>query len=438
MTRTVVTRSRDTIYTCFFVARLSRTAYPNTSPPLPPQLPHWMNLTFAAAAKPRNRSRNGEPPTAHPAGLASTTPPNPQPPETQRPVTMPKLIWAEQLRWKPDGRIDVASLNVPFVLKRLLEWREDHPDIIDIAGPPDPEDEHLSDEDGLERRKAEANKWDEENTGGRAAGRYRLQKWHAVEHMFPQPPHGIEGAAQHARVLRNARKKLRKQVASAAAAVAAAAAGTGGAPPSTPGESSFLVERRHMRSPSGSVSSASGRIPPELVLGTSPASAGYVGSPRSFGRTLTLSQVSRPFPDRDNYVGVAPQPSLKRSPRAGGYQPWGGGGSSGSVSGIGEYGSGSGSGGSAYGLAPGTPVPAGAGEGGGGGGGVKAGESAAKRAERKQKKAAAKKAKSSWPEYERKTMDDEDFAEFLPKWEEYDKSVDRVRWIFPFSFGYVV
>lgn len=290
--------------------------------------------------EPRNRHQYGEAPKEVSAGLQSTAPPTPQPPKKQRPVTMPKLIWPEQLRWKPNGAIDMKSLDMPFVLKKLLEWRHDHPDMIDIAGPPDPEEDNLDDEDALERRKAEAAKWDDENK----VRPYRLRKWHVVEKKFPQPPHGIEGAAEHARILRKARRTLRKEL----AAVVAAGA-DGAAPPFAIGGDDC-----RLRSPSGSTSSMCGRlVPPELLLGTSPG-AGYIASPRSFGR---LSQAARPFQDKNPFVGQPPQPSLRPSPR---------------------------------GACP----------------------------EVRRKK--------PWPEYERKTMGDEAFALFVPKWREYDNSVDQV------------
>ncbi|CAN0431711.1 unnamed protein product, partial [Ectocarpus sp. 12 AP-2014] len=144
------------------------------------ELPHWMNLTFAAAAEPRNRHRYGDPPKPPPEGLASTAPPVADPPGTKRPVTMPKIIWPEQLRWKSNGKIDMRSLDMPFLLKKLLDWRQDHPDVIDIARPPDPDDMDLADDGQLERRKAEAKRWDDENN----VRPYRLRKWHAVEDKF--------------------------------------------------------------------------------------------------------------------------------------------------------------------------------------------------------------------------------------------------------------
>lgn len=406
-----------------------------------------MNLTFAAAAEPRNRHRYYESPRAVPAGLASTTPPPPRPPETQRPLTMPKLIWPEQLRWQPDGKIDMKSLEIPFVLKKLLEWRHDHPDIIDITGPADPSDEKPVDEKELERWKAEAQRWDEEND----VRPYRLRKWHVVEDKFPQPPHGIEGAAEHARILRKARKKLREELAAAAAAAAAAASAPGGTvdpPPFTPGGGSGDDFR--LRSPSGSASSMSGRpLPPELFLGTSPGTAAYVGSPRSLGRLSTLPKIGRPFADKDSYVGVAAQPSLRSSPRGayggGGGRSWGIGGSG--SGGGGDRGDCSGSAGSGMGLAVkawgggggsaqggmdngsgsrggargSTPVAA------AGGGSAEAGSTAkpspVPRDGVTEKVAKKKKAK---PEFESKTMSDEAFALYVPKWKEYDNRVDQV------------
>lgn len=365
-----------------------------------------MNLTFAAAVDPRNRHQDGEGPQAVPAGLLSTTPPAPEPPRNQRPVTMPKLIWPEQLRWKPNGTIDMKSLDMPFVLKKLLEWRHDHPDMIDIAGPPDPED----DDDALERRKAEATKWDENNK----VRPYRLRKWHAVEQKFPQPPHGIEGAAEHARVLRKARKKLRKEL----AAAAAAGAGTDGA------AALFAIggDDFRLKSPSGSVSSMCGRlVPPEVPLGTSPGTV-YSGSPRSLGRMSTLSQFARPFKDKDPYVGVAAQPSLKISPRGAyvGVKPFGGIGVTGTPGGVGDSGGGgSGSGGWGGGGAI-TSVS----------GGVAEAEAVATMKPPsvlrggETEKAARRKA---WPEDEREKMGDEAFALFVPKWRGYDNSVDQVR-----------
>ena len=410
-------------------------------------------MTFAAAAEPRNRQRYDESPKTVPAGLASTTPPAPQPPGTPRPLTMPKLMWPEQLRWKANGRIDMGSLDVPFVLQRLLEWPgRDHPDVIDIAGPPDPEDENLDDEGGLERRKAEARRWDEEND----VRPYRLRKWHVVEQRFPQPPHGIEGAAEHARIQRRARRARRKELAAAAAAAAAGGGGGGGGGGSvnTPGS----ADERRLRSPSGSASSVSGRpLPPELFLGTSPGAAAYIGSPRSLGRLSTLPRFGRPFADKDSYVGVVAQPSLRKgSPRgppagtagqwggsggggggesgggsgSGGtlgglvIKPWGGGGGSGSsISGVGQGGigdsgrsigdsgrgigdSGSGSAGSAGAV---TPVAVSEGEGPAGG-----------------SEKAVETKKKARPEFERKTMGDEAFALFVPKWKEYDRRVDQV------------
>lgn len=360
-----------------------------------------------------------------PAGLASTTPPAPRPPETQKPLTMPKLLWPEQLRWRADGRIDMKSLDMPFVLRKLLEWRDDHPDIIDIAGPPDPEDKNLEDENEGEllRRKAEAREWDEEND----VRPYRLREWHAVEQKFPQPPHGIEGAAEHARILKKARKRLREELAAAAAvaaAAAAAAAGTATRAPSTPGSDDF-----RLRSPCGSASSMSGRaLPPELLLGTSPGAA-YVGSPRSLGRLSTLPKMGRPFADKDSYVGVTAQPSLRSSPRgaygsggggSGAGRSWGIVGSSGSSGGSGRGDRGDGNGGSTGRSTPVAAAAAVAGSrGGGGGDGTEAGSVPEK---------AAKKKKAR-PEYERTTMSDKAFALYVPKWKEYDNSVDQVTFI---------
>lgn len=352
---------------------------------------------------------------------------------------MPKLIWPEQLRWQADGRIDMGSLDMPFVLRKLLEWRHDHPDMIDIAGDPGPEDGNLDDDEELERRKAEAQRWDEEND----ARPYRLRQWHVVEQKFPQPPHGIEGAAEHARVLRKARKK---ELAAEAAAAAAAP------PPSAHGGGADDVR---LRSPSGSASSVSGRpLPPELelVLGTSPGAIAYVGSPRSLGRLSTLPKIGRPFADKDGYVGVAAQPSLRSSPRSaygsgggggGGGKPWGIGSSGSSASGGGA-GSGAGSGIKAWGSGGGTAqwgMDSGGGSGGnaggstpvaaatcGRGGGAKTGSMAKPPAAPRDgvRKKAAKRKQKARPEFERNTMDDEAFELYVPKWKEYDNNVDQV------------
>lgn len=380
-----------------------------------PQLPHWLNLTFAAAVEPRNRHQYGDPPKAVPAGLWSTAPPTPQPPENQKPVTMPKLIWPEQLRWKRDGRIDMKSFDMPFVLKKLLEWRHDHPDMIDIAGPPDAGDGNFDGDGAPKRRKAEATELVEKNN----VRPYRLRRWHVVEQKFPQPPHGIEGAAEHARILRKARKTLRKELAAAAGGTdgAAAAAGVAAGAPFAIGGEDF-----RLRSPSGSVSSMCGRLVPPERLGTSPGT-GYSGSPRSLGRSSTLSQFARPFKDKEPYVGVKAQPSLAAGAYAG-VKTWGG--SSSGVPGgviVGDGGSGSRGGGGASTSGGGRVADSEALT-------VMKAPTVPRRGCAEKAAAAAankKEKKKAWPEYERKTMGDEAFALFVPKWREYDNSVDQVR-----------
>lgn len=414
--------------------RIYVTPSPPPVPPaclhLDPKLPHWMNLTFAAAAEPRNRHRYGEPPKAPHEGLASTAPPVAKPPGTKRPVTMPKIIWPEQLRWKSNGKIDMRSLDMPFLLKKLLDWRRDHPDVIDIAGPPDPDDIDLADDGQLERRKAEAKRWDDENN----VRPYRLRKWHAVETKFPQPPHGIEGAAEHARILRKDRKKLRRQLSAAVESTALLPESGGGGGGG---------DDRRQRSPAGSSSSTGRLLPLEMLLSSSPGAAAYVGSPRSLGR---LCQLARPFPDKNNVVAVVAQPSLIGSPR--GTKPWGIGGSAGGV-GDGRGGSGGNSGGAAAKLwgtgsssASGGLEDSGSGSGGspgglvrathpgaatisGGAGGAEPGVPTKSNPPRVPREGGGEK---NWTACERKVMGEKAFALFLPKWREHDNSVDQVRY----------
>ncbi|CAM9486869.1 unnamed protein product, partial [Ectocarpus sp. 4 AP-2014] len=392
-----------------------------------------MNLTFAAAAEPRNRHRYGEPPKAPPEGLASTAPPVAKPPGTKRPVTMPKIIWPEQLRWKSNGKIDMRSLDMPFLLKKLLDWRQDHPDVIDITGPPDPYDKDLADDGQLERRKAEAKRWDDENN----VRPYRLREWHAVETKFPQPPHGIEGAAEHARILRKDRKKLRRQLSAAvesAALLPESGGGSGGG-----GGGGGGGDDRRQRSPAGSFSSTGRLLPPEMLLSSSPGAAAYVGSPRSLGR---LCQLARPFPDKNNVVAVVAQPSLIASPRGGmlggiggstggvgdgrggsgnsggaAAKLWGTG-SSGASGGIGD--NGSGSGGSPGGLVPATHP--GAATISGGAGGAAPGVPTKSKPPPVPREGGGEK---DWTSCERKVMGEKVFALFLPKWREHDNSVDQ-------------
>lgn len=384
-----------------------------------------MNLTFAAAAEPRTRHRYGDPPKAVSEGLASTTPPVAKPPDTRRPVTMPKIIWPEQLRWKSNGRIDMKSLDMPFLLKKLLEWRQDHPDVIDIAGPPDPDDEDLDDDGQLERRKAEAKRWDDENN----VRPYRLRKWHAVEYQFPQPPHGIEGAAEHARILRKARKKLRLQLSATGAAAVESAALI----PEGGGGGGGGGGDRRQRSPAGSSSSVGRLLPPEMLLSSSPGAAAYVGSPRSLGR---LFQQARPFPDKNSDVAVVAQPSLIGSPRGpksgagsagssrgAGAKLWEAGSSSAS-GGLGDSGSGSGSGSSPGGLVPATHT--GAATISGRSGGAEPGVPPTKMKPPTVSREGG--GGKDWAGCERKVMGEEAFALFVPKWREHDNSVDRVRY----------
>ena len=337
------------------------------------QVPHFMNLTFAAAAKPRalRDASKFDAPKAPRRGLSSTPQEYPRATCIDKPVPMPKLVWPRPFRRKTDGSIDIDTLCIPRILAVIVGHEDTS--AIDIT---DDHDVETLWGDGNPEEKTRRGKTEE---GLEKSASFALKRWHTAEEMYPQPPLGMEGAAEFARSLADSRL-----VPPASAPVADAAI-----PPLTP-------HGRRAKSPTGSSCSLAGRHTSE-GLGTSPGT-GYVGSPRSVGRS-TLSQLARPWPDKDNYVGVSAQPTLRGSPRGypTGGKAWGFGGSSG----------GSGSGGS----------------GGSGGGSTPVASSAPDTL-----KCVARGATGgmSYPEFERKKMTDEVWRLMEPKFDEYDEQVDQV------------
>lgn len=332
-----------------------------------------MNLTFAAAAKPRalRDASKFDTPKVPRRGLSSTPAEYPRTICIDKPVPMPKLLWPRPFHRKADGSMDMSTLCIPRILAVIVG--HENSGAIDIT-----DDRELETPwgTGSSDEKTRASKTE----GGRGETKpFVLKRWHTAEEMYPQPPLGMEGAAEFARRLAESRA-----VSPAPAPVADAAI-----PPLTP-------HGRRAKSPTGSSPSLAGRHTSE-VLGTSPG-GGYVGSPRSVGRS-TLSQLARPWPDKDSYVGVSAQPTLRGSPRgytAGG-KPWGFGGTNGGSS----SGGGSGSGGGSTPVAP-SAVDTSKSVVGGATNGV------------------------SYPEFESKKMTDQVWKLMEPKFDEYDEQVDQV------------
>ena len=332
-----------------------------------------MNLTFAAAAKPRKLRdvSKFDFPKATPQGLSSTPPEHPRATCIDKPVSMPKLMWPRPFIRKSDGSIDVDTLCIPKILAVIVGHEKTG--AIDIT-----------DDRDLETPWGNANT-EEKTRASKAEGGleqtkpFALKRWHTAEEMYPQPPPGMEGAAEFARRLADSRVVSPAPTPTADAAI----------PPLTP-------HGRRTKSPTGSSPSLAARHTSD-GLGTPPG-AGYVGSPRSLGRS-TLSQLARPWPDKDSYVGVSAQPTLRGSPRgypAGG-KVWGFSGSSGGSGSGGSGGSGGGS----------TPVAPAA---------IDTSKSAGKGITDGM----------SYPEFERKKMTDEVWRLMEPKYDEYDEQVDQV------------
>lgn len=335
-----------------------------------------MNLTFAAAAKPRKLRdvSKFDAPKAPPRGLSSTPPEHPRATCIDKPVSMPKLVWPRPFSRKSDGSIDIDTLCIPRILGVIVGHEKTG--AIDITDDRDPETPWVS---GNTEEATPASKAEE---GLEQTNPFALKRWHTAEEMYPQPPPGMEGAAEFARRLADSR----------ALSPAPAPAADAAIPPLTP-------HGRRTKSPTGSSTSLAGRHTSDL-LGTSPGT-GYIGSPRSVGRS-TLSQLARPWPDKDSYVGVSAQPTLRGSPRgypAGG-KVWGFAGSSGGSGSGGSCGSGGGS----------TPVAPAA---------IDTSNSAGKGAADGM----------SYPEFERKKMTDEVWRLMEPMYDKYDEQVDQVGFV---------
>lgn len=332
-----------------------------------------MNLTFAAGSRPQSG-----PPKGTPAGLASTAPPEPAHAGVNKPMPMPRMVWPAQVSFHPDGTLDMDTLYMSKTLRVIVGLEKADSDLACLPGA-----------EGSGVREAEG------DGGGRGGDSKRgivdeasvsgVRPWHIVEEMYPQPPHGIDGAAEFARRLAEARAPpsptgLPLQLPLSLPLPPSTVDVPVATPPFTP------VGRR-IKSPTGSYASSTGRFTSD-TMGTSP-SVGYAGSPRSLGRS-TLSQIARPWPDRDNFVGPTAQPTLRGSPR--GYDPVGKGSGN---SGVGEE---SGS----------TP---------GGGEGLKSGPRCGMGGA------------EVFRAYSDKKISEEEFQLWVPKFREYDAQVDKVRFV---------
>lgn len=271
----------------YFTAALS--VYISIYTSLHRQVPHWCNLTFAAASRPR-RAPDASNKSA-PSGLASTDPPAGEGANAvgDKPVYMPRLVDPGPFTRNLDGSIDMRSLCMPTVLAVLTG----HKAVGKVGEQPAPSggDNNDDDDDNDERD-------DQERPP------FHLEPWSVVERMYPQPEPGPEGAFEVARRLAALRARLKA---------------SSSPPPSLPSDPTPPVDpcatshaERRVTSPTRVV--ASGLMTPE-TLGTSPGAA-YCGSPRSLGRQTTVIQhVSRPWPDKDSFVGATAQPTLRGSPR---------------------------------------------------------------------------------------------------------------------------
>lgn len=324
-----------------------------------------MNLTFAAGSRPQSG-----PPKGTPAGLASTAPPEPTHAGVNKPMVMPRMVWPAQVSFHPDGTLDMDTLYMSKTLRVIVGLEKADSDLAGLPGAV-----------GRETGGGGGGGGDSKREIVNKASVSGVRPWHIVEEMYPQPPHGIEGAAEFARRLAEARAPpLPVGLPLQLPLSLPLPPSTVDVPVATP---PFAPAGRRLKSPTGSYASSTGRFTSD-TLGTSP-SVGYAGSPRSLGRS-TLSQIARPWPDRDNYVGAMAQPTLRGSPRG-----CKGSGNSGVVE---ESGS--------------TP---------GGGEGLKSGPRCG----------------MGGPEvfraYSDKKISEEEFQLWLPKFQEYDANVDKVRFI---------